>query len=45
MAARAVAWSTVEGTHWSSTIMMSEPIARCVSMLRSGLSRMRLWST
>ena len=38
-AARAVLSSAVDGTHWSSAIMMSLPMACWVSMLRSGLSR------
>ena len=44
IASRATCFSTVDGTHWSSTIMMSEPIAFCVAMLRSGLSTIVLWS-
>jgi len=36
----AVLRSTVEGTHWSRTIMMSLPIARWVEMLSSGLRTM-----
>ena len=38
-ASRAAASFAVEGMHWSSTIMMSLPMAFCVSMLTSGLSR------
>jgi hypothetical protein len=34
-----VALSAVDGMHWSSTIMMSLPMATCVPMLVSGLSR------
>ena len=45
IAPRATSWSTVDGTHWSSTIMMSEPIAFCTSMLRSGLKRTGVLST
>ena len=41
-AARAVALSAVDGMHWSSTIMMSLPIAIWVAMLTSGLS-MSFW--
>ena len=44
-ARRAVASSAVDGMHWSSTIMMSLPIAICVPMLTSGLSRIFLPST
>ncbi len=45
IAAAAVAWSAVEAMHSSIAIMMSLPIARWTSMLRSGLSTMRLPST
>ena len=44
-AARAVASSAAARTHWSSAIMMSLPMAICVSMLSSGLSRIVLPST
>jgi len=38
-AALAVALSAVDGMHWSSTIMMSLPMATWVPMLVSGLRR------
>jgi len=38
-AALATASSAVDGTHWSSAIMMSLPIATCAPMLTSGLNK------